>query len=111
MNTKFSFALLMIVIAIIATACAPAIVNGSALIDPVQPADSELVAPAPVTSNPAAELMRQEAEPRLQSGEISQSDNNNPDVQLNNQTDIQQNLQNECMSEDSLPRPYGGCTE
>ena len=111
MNTKFSFALFLVVIVLLLTACAPAITGKAVPIDPVQPAANETVAQVPVTGESAAEAVRSESEPRLWSGEIFQSDNNNPDTELNVQPGAQQNLQNGCMSEDSQPRPYGGCVE
>src|SRR3970282_1984390 len=78
MNTRFSFALL--VIALVATACAPAIVDSSAPIAPaVPPADNETSALMPVTGETAANAVRVPQEPRLWSGAISLSDNSNPD--------------------------------
>lgn len=111
MNTKFFFVLLAALIVLIVAACAPAITDSDAPIDPVQPADNEILAPVPVTGNSAAEAQRLEAEPRLQSGEILSSDTDNPDAQLNVQTDAQQDLQTGCMSEDSQPKRQGGCME
>ena len=109
MNTKFSFTLLLVIIALLTTACSANNTGSSAPIDPA-PAAEVVV---PVTGDSAAEAQRPEAEPRLQSGEIFLSDNENPDVQLNNiQTDNQQDLQQTgCMSEDDQPRPYSGCVE
>jgi|RhiMetdeSRZDD1v2_1073273.scaffolds.fasta_scaffold1431476_1 hypothetical protein len=112
MNTKFSFVLFVIVIALIATACTPAIVDSSGpIIDAAQPVNNETIALVPVSGNPAAESVRTESEPRLFSGEILLSDTDNPDAQLNVQTDAQQDLQTGCMSEDSQPERQSGCVE
>lgn len=51
------------------------------------------------------------SEPRLWSGEVFLSDNSNPDYEVNLQSGAKQDLQNQCISEDSLPRRYGGCVE
>ena len=112
MNTKFSFALLVIVIALLATACAPAIVDSSAPIVPaVPPANNETSALMPVTGETAANAVRASQEPRLWSGEISLSDNSNPDHLQNAQPAASEVSQNDCMSEDSLPRRQSGCVE
>ena len=112
MNTKFSFVLFVVVIALLATACAPVITGSSGpIIDAAQPANNETVALVPVTGNPAAESVRTDSEPRLFSGEILLSDIDNPDAHLNVQTDAQPDLQDGCMSEDSQPRLYSGCVE
>jgi len=112
MNAKFFYALLVVLIfAAFASACAPAITGNTVPIDPVQPAGNETVSQVPVTANSAAEAVRPEAEPRLWSGEIFQSDNNNPDSKVNVQPEAQRDLQEGCISEDSQPSPYSGCVE
>ena len=112
MNTKFTFALLVIVIALVATACAPAIVDNSAPIDPAAaPVDNEKSAPLPVTGNSVSTSARDTQEPRLWSGEISLSDNSNPDHLQNAQPAASEVSQNDCMSEDSLPERQSGCVE
>jgi len=109
MNTKFSFALLMIVIAIIATACAPDIVNGSAsIINAVQPEDDIL---APLNGEAASTAAREAQELQLWSGEIFFSDTGNPDHLQNAVPAATDAPQTECMSEDSLPKRQSGCVE
>ena len=109
MNTKFSFALLMIVIAIIATACTPAIVDGSAsIINAVQPEDDAL---APLTGEAALTTAREVQGPQLWSGEIFFSDNGNPDHLQNAVPAATEAPQTECMSEDSLPKRQSGCVQ
>ena len=108
MNTKLSFTLL--VVAIFVTACTAAIANNSVPIDPAQPADSQIVAPLPVTGS-SATVERTEAEPRLWSGEVFLSDNSQPDYMQNVQTPANQNLAHGCFSEDSQPRSQSGCVE
>lgn len=113
MNTKFSFALLVIVIALIAIGCTPAIIDSSAPIAPaVQPANNESSALLPVTGNLAGETVRLDSQDsRLWSGEISLSDNNSPDLIVDAQTNTGKKSENACMSEDSLPRRQSGCVE
>ena len=111
MNTKFFFVLLATLIVLILAACAPAITGNSAPIDPVQPADNELLAPVPTTGNSATESVRTESEPRLWSGEAFLSDNGNPDYVQNVQPAASQKAQDACISEDSLLHRYGGCVE
>ena len=109
MNTRFSFALLMIVIAIIATACTPAIFDGSAsIINAVQPEDDAL---APLTDEAASTAARKAQEPQLWSGEIFFSDNGNPDHLQNAVPAATEAPQSECMSEGSLPMRQSGCVE
>lgn len=103
MNTKFSFVLL--VVALVLTACAPAISGVSAPIT-----DPQMPALVPVTGENAT-VVRSVAEPRLFSGEIFLSDNNSPDHELNITTNTEQKPQSECMSEDSLPKRASGCIE
>jgi hypothetical protein len=105
-NTKFFFALL--VIAIIATACAP-------IVKIQQPANPDTAnnAPAliPVTGKSAAESAKREPQaPRLWSGEISTSDNF-PDLKLDPKVSINRQTTTECMSEDSQPKQQSGCVE
>ena len=111
MNTKLSFALLVIVIALVAAACAPAINRSSTPVDPIQPADDQTVALVPLTgaSAPAAAHAPQEA--RLWSGSIFLSDNGNPDYSQNAEVQTIQNIQNACMSEDSQLKRQSGCIE
>jgi hypothetical protein len=102
MNTKFSFALLVIVIALVATACAPDIIDSS---EPIALA-------VPVTGNSTVETVRTDSQDsRLWSGEISLSDNNSPDYIMDGQTNPGKKSESACMSEDSLPRRQGGCVE
>jgi len=103
MNIKFFFVVL--VVALVLTACAPAIKGVSAPL-----AEPKLPILVPVTDENAA-VVRPVAEPRLFSGEIFLSDNNNPDHELNISTRQEQKPQSECMSEDSLPRRASGCIE
>ena len=103
MNTKFFFVLL--VVALVLTACAPAITGVSVPI-----AEPQTPALVPVTGENAA-VVRPVVEPRLFSGEIFLSDNNNPDHELNITTNTEQKPQNVCMSEDSLPKRASGCIE
>jgi hypothetical protein len=112
MNTKFSFALLVIVIAIIATACVPAIIDSSApIVQAVQPADNESSALLPVTGESDPTAVRDSQEPRLWSGEIFFSDNGSPDYVHNVQPAASQVSQHTCMSEDSQPKRQSGCVE
>ena len=109
MNAKFSFALLVIIIAIIATACTPAIVDRSEpILNAVQPAENVSV---PVTGESASMAAREPRESRLWSGEIYFSDNSNPDHMQNTQPVAIETPQTDCMSEDSQPRPQSGCVE
>lgn len=110
MNTKFAFTLLVVVIALSATACAPTI-SVSAPVDPAPTAEHEIAAQVLVTGNSVAEGQRLETESSVYSGEIFLSDTNHPDVQMNTQTGVQQDLQAECMSEDSQPKRRSGCVE
>ena len=110
MNTKLSFAVLMI--ATIVTACAPTIVDSSAPIVPaVQHANPEISAVLPLTGGSASTTARAAQEPRLWSGEVFLSENDNPDLVQNAQPDASQNTEGECRSGDSLPRRHGGCME
>jgi hypothetical protein len=92
MNIKFFFVLL--VIAVFASACAP-----------VQPAVPVTGESAPVVARPDSQA------PRLWSGEVFLSDNDNPDYVQPSEAPAIQNTQNECQSEDSQPRRHGGCVE
>ncbi len=103
MNTKFCFVLL--VVALVLTACAPAITGVSAPL-----AEPQIPAIVPVTGENAT-VVRTVPEPRLFSGEIFLSDNNNPDHELNIATGTEQKPQDVCMSEDSLPKRASGCIE
>ncbi len=110
MNTKFFFVLLLVVL--VASACAPAIVDGGAPMEPAAPpANNGNPAVLPVTGQPAAPVARDEQEARRWSGEILLSDQNSPDVQLNNKVDVAPQTSVECMSEDSEPSRQSGCTE
>jgi hypothetical protein len=110
MNTKFFFVLL--ITAIIATACTPAIVDYSApIVQAVQPANNETSAIVPVTGESASTAARETQEPRLWSGEIYLSDNGKPD-HLQNALPITEEPQPDaCTSEDSQPRRQSGCLE
>jgi hypothetical protein len=109
MNTKFYFTFLAILIVLIVNACAPAITDGVApAAIAIPPAEEQTSAIVPLTGNSAAETVRSEAQaPRQWSGEVFLSDNEMPDVK----TGANQDLQNACMSEDSLARRHGGCVE
>jgi hypothetical protein len=111
MNTKFSFSLIVIVIVIIAAACAPTITDSSGPAAPVEPADQGQSFIMPVTGDPASTGVRAPQEPQQWSGEIFLSDNNGPDVTLQNAVDTDQQRISECMSEDSQPRRQSGCTQ
>ena len=113
MNAKFSFVLLVAIIALLATSCAPAITGGSGpIIDAAQSVSNKTVALIPATGASSAEVERLEAEPRLWSGEIFLSEADSPDVQMNVQTESQHDVQQTgCMSEDDQPRRHGGCVE
>jgi hypothetical protein len=110
MNTKFSFVLLAAIIALLITACGPTNTDASVPKDPAQPSNAEVSAPVLVTGESAI-VERIETEPRLWSGEVFLSDNNQPDHTQNVQTPANQNLERGCFSEDSQPRPQGGCVE
>ena len=112
MNTKFSFALLMIVIAMIATACTPAITGSSTpTAQAARQANPEISVAMPVTGGSASTTTRAKQAPRLWSGEVFLSDNDHPDAAQNAQPAANQKTEGECTSADSLPRRYGGCTE
>lgn len=109
MNAKFSFTLILVVIALLA-ACSPVNDGISIPVDPVQPLGEESVALVPVTGNEFAESVLTESEPRLWSGEIFLSDNGSPDYEQK-QPAANQKDQDACMSEDDLPRRFSGCVE
>jgi len=110
MKTKSAFTLIVAIIAIVATACAPT-TSVSAPVDPAPLAEREIVALVPVTGISAAEGQRLEMESSVYSGEIFLSDTNHPDAQLNVQTDAQQEVETGCVSEDSQPERQSGCLE
>jgi len=103
MTTKFFFVLL--VVALVLTACAPAITGVSAPLS-----EPQIPVIVPVTGENTT-VARPVVESRLFSGEIFLSDNNNPDHELNIATSTEQKPQNACMSEDSLPKRVSGCIE
>jgi hypothetical protein len=112
MNTKFFFASLIIVIAFIATACAPALIDSSApVVQAVQLANNEISAIMPVTGESASTAARDAQEPQLWSGEIVLSDNNSPDYLRNSQPAASEASQDGCISEDSRPERQSGCVE
>jgi hypothetical protein len=103
MNTKFFFVLLVVVV--LASACAPVIAGNLVPADPIQPV-------VPVTGESAPVAARSDSQaPRLWSGEIFLSDNNSPDNVQNIEAPAIQNSQSLCTPEDSQPRRYGGCVE
>ena len=107
MNINFFFVLL--VIAIIATACTPKVTDDhKPIVNAVQPAENVSV---PVTGESVSTAARETQEPRLWSGEIYFSDNSNPDHAQNTQPAATETTQTVCMSEDSQPRPQSGCIE
>jgi len=111
LNTKFSFVLL-VVIALVVTACAPTIKDDSSNIsNPAQSADDQTVPLVPVTGESASVAARAPQESRLWSGSIFLSDNGNPDYVQNTPTTTIHKSQNECISEDSQPRRQSGCIE
>ena len=101
MNTKFFFALVLM--ALLAAACAPIVAGGAVPMDPAQPKD--YVPSAPIAARSDSQ------ESRLWSGPVSISDTNSPDYVQPIQAPAVQNSQSECVSEDSLPRRHGGCVE
>jgi len=107
MNTKFSFVLFIVLIALIVTACAPAITDGSAPVAAVPPADSQTSALIPSTggSKEVTTVRSESQAPRLWSGEVFLSDNGAPDVKQN--TDVE----SACMTVDSQPQRHGGCAQ
>jgi hypothetical protein len=110
MNTKIFFVLLLIVL--VANACAPAIVDGAApLVPAIQPANSEPSVFVPVTGNSASVTARDAQESRQWSGEISLSDKNSPDLKLNNDVHSDSHTGAACMAEDSQPKRQSGCME
>jgi hypothetical protein len=112
MNTKFSFVLLLVVIAITATACTPVIINNSPPFVQAAPlANNETSAILPVSGEPASTAARETQEPRLWSGEIYLSDNSNPDHLQSAVPTAEQPQPDACMSEDSQPRRQSGCLE
>ena len=106
MNTKLSFVLLVSIIALLIVACQPTGSDNSASIaTPIQPPSADNVVLVPVTGEESAEAVQRDAqEPRLWSGEIFLSGSNSPDQGPHS-------AQNECVSEDDLPRRHGGCIE
>ena len=112
MNTKLSIVLLVAVIALAVTACAPATKGASANVsNPVQPADYQTNHLVPVTGNSAPVASRAPQESRWWSGEIINSDNNSPDQELSIQAPANTVTKNACSSENDLERSYGGCLE
>lgn len=110
MNTKFLFTL--VVVALIATACTPALIDNVAPAEPAAaPADARNPVILPLTGNSASTEARDAQEPQQWSGEIFLSDSNSPDVMLQNAVDTDQQDISECMSEDSQTRRQSGCTE
>jgi hypothetical protein len=108
MNIKLSFALLPVLIVLIVTACAPAITDGAApIVIAVPPAEDETSAIVPLTGGSEAETAREAQAPRLWSGEVFLSDKDTPDVSII----ANQDLQNVCISEDSLTRRHGSGRE
>ena len=103
MNTKFFFVLL--VITVLASACAPVVAGNLVPADPIQPVVPVTGESAPVVARPDSQA------PRLWSGEIFLSDNNSPDNMQKIEAPAVQNPQSACSSEDSQPRRYGGCVE
>ena len=108
MNTKFSFVLFIVLIALIVTACAPVITDSSAPVAAIPPADNQTSALIPSTGG-SKEVMTVRSEsqaPRLWSGEVFLSDNGAPDVKPHT------NVQSACSTVDShQPQRHGGCAE
>jgi hypothetical protein len=128
MNTKLAFALLFIVIALVAIAFAPANTGSSALvINAAQRANNETVALVPVTGESAPDYVQDaraypsqkihsscasennlrqdsciEQEPGLWSGSIFLSSNSNAGYGQNTHAYPSQKLHSACVSEDSL---------
>jgi hypothetical protein len=126
MNTKLTIALLFIVIALAATACAPAITGSSALvINAFQPANNKTAALVPVTGKSAPDYVQDvqayssqkihsscisenklrqdsciEQEPSSWSGSIFLS--SNAHYGQNTLTYLSQKLHSACISENSL---------
>ena len=107
MNTRFFFALL--VIAVIVSACAPAMTDNSAPVAAVPAANSKTLSLIPKTGgSKEVTTVRSESQsqaPRLYSGEVFLSDNGAPDAKLNT------NVQSACMLVDNQPERHGGCSE
>ena len=110
MNTRFLFTLLVVVL--VATACAPAITDIAAPVElAAPPADNQGSPLVPVTGESAVPAARESQESRQWSGEIFLSEDNSPDLKLNNNIHIDQKTTTECVSEDSLPRRQSGCIQ
>jgi hypothetical protein len=107
MNTKFSFTLLAVLILLaVSLAVTTSFTKApkSAVIPVTGISEYADYYQRHSQLNPAAETARAAQAPRLWSGEVFVSDNDTPDVNMN-----EQGLQ--CTSEDSLPRRYSGCVE
>jgi hypothetical protein len=111
MNTRFFFVLLAV--ALLITACAPAIADAAAPVEPAAPpADIANSVIVPVTAHSASTVANGAQESRQWSGEIFLSDNNAPDKNVQNDgLNIKSDTQQTCTSEDSQNRRYGGCVE
>ena len=110
MNTRPLFVLL--VAAIIVTACTPAITDGSAPVAAAPAADSQASGIIPVSGAVEVTTVRSGHQaPRLWSGEIFLSDTNAPDTIAAPHAKPNNNVQEACTSADALPRRYGGCVE
>jgi hypothetical protein len=135
MNTKLAFALLFIVIALVAIAFAPATFGSSALVsNAAQQANNETAALVSVTGESAPDYVQDaraypsqkihsscasennlrqdsciEQEPRLWSGSIFLPSNSDAHYEQNTHTCPSQKLHSACVSEDSLRQ--GSCVE
>ena len=112
MNTRLSFITFVIITVLGVSAWASALLHSYGTVDAVvQPAADPAIAPAPITDSAAPNAVRAPAESRLWSGEVFLNNNDAPDhkarsEKLNTQPNIQQ-----CTSDESQPRRYGGCLE
>lgn len=110
MNTKLFFILLAI--ALFASACAPAIVDGDGPVEPAAPpTDTGNSIVLPVTGKSASTESREAQESRRWSGEIFLSEDSSPDQLQSVRPAVNEAPQNGCFSEDSQPRPQSGCVE
>jgi len=107
MNTFRRLIPLILLITLSIVACAPTGTESAPEVPAIPEADAgvgeDAPAAAPITGGQSAELA-----PRLWSGEVSDNDLN---LELNIKPGAKQDLQNGCVSEDSVPRRYSGCVE
>ena len=110
MNTKFFYALLAILLVLVAAAVVPAVAGSSSPTAIDAQNVSAGAQPAPVAGGDTAAVTGGRSDPRLWSGEVFLSDNGSPDRALKIESGVQPKTQSGCMS-DRLPRRHGGCVE